>query len=136
MLAAIICIKHEHDPSQSGPIGTITLKDSNFPNGRHLRSAKLGINILRDYQGQGYGSEAVKWCLEWGFRHAGLHKIATSVYQYNVPSTKLCTKVGFKLDGRLRDEVWYDGQFWDDLVYSMLEDEWKERHGTQKEELK
>lgn len=78
----------------------------------------------------------MRWCLDWGFRHAGLHKITTYVYEYNEPSTKLCEKVGFKLDGRLRDEVWYDGRFWDDLVFSVLEGDWRERDGGRKEGLK
>lgn len=84
--------------------------------------------ILRDYQGKGYGTEAVKWALDWGFKHAALHKISTMVYEHNPPSIKMCEKLGFKLDGRLRDETYYDGRFWDDLIYSMLEHEWRERY--------
>ncbi|KAF2159883.1 hypothetical protein M409DRAFT_29692 [Zasmidium cellare ATCC 36951] len=131
LLAAMICIKAPdgQSPDNAFPIGIISLKDPNLPGGRHLRSAKLGINLLPEYQNQGYGTEAVRWCLEWGFKQAGLHKIGTYVYEHNVPSMKLCEKVGFKLDGRMRDEVWFDGRFWDDLAYSMLEDEWKDRCG-------
>jgi RimJ/RimL family protein N-acetyltransferase len=33
------------------------------------------------------------------------------------------------MEGRLRDEVWYDGRWRDCLVYSMLKGEWEEKYG-------
>ncbi|KAK4501188.1 hypothetical protein PRZ48_006995 [Zasmidium cellare] len=138
MLAAMICIKPpnrtclgDFTPEGPGiPIGTITLKDANanIPNGRYLRNAKLGINILPKYHCKGYGTEAVKWCLQWGFKQAGLNKIGANVYEHNVRSAALFESLRFTLDGKLRDEVWFDGSFWDEWAYSMLEVEWKEMY--------
>lgn len=128
MLAAIVCLPPSESSKEPIPIGVVSMKDPNPPFGRHTRLGKFGIMILRDYQGKGYGTEAVKWALDWGFKHAALHKISTMVYEHNPPSIKMCEKLGFKLDGRLRDETYYDGRFWDDLIYSMLEHEWRERY--------
>lgn len=42
---------------------------------RH-RSSSLAICIANAYQTRGYGGEAVNWALDWGFRHANLHRMA------------------------------------------------------------
>ncbi|KAF7186507.1 putative N-acetyltransferase p20 [Pseudocercospora fuligena] len=128
MLAAMICIR---DAEEDTPIGLVTMKDTNIPpNGKHIRHAKIGINIKREYQGRGFGKEAVKWLLDWGFRRAGLHKISLTVYEYNSSAIKLYEKLGFVREARLRDEVWHDGRFWEDYIYSMLEDEWRQLEKT------
>lgn len=50
------------------------------------------------------------------------HKVKFTVYGFNTDS-----KNNFKdihLDGVLRDDVWYKGQYWNTYLYSILRDEW------------
>lgn len=124
MLSAVICIS---DCEQT-PIGILTLKDANPPSGRHAGHCKLGISILSDHQGKGYGTEAVEWLLNWSFRWGGLRKVSLYVYEHNTNAIKLYEEVGFVLEGRLREEAWADGRWWDDLIYSMLRTEWEVKH--------
>lgn len=121
MLSAVICIS---DPDRT-PIGILTLKDANPPNGRHTGHCKLGISIHSDYHRKGYGYEAVKWLVDWSFRWGGLRKVSLYVYEHNRNAIKLYEKIGFVLEGRLREEAWADGKWWDDLIYSMLKREWE-----------
>lgn len=70
-------------------------------------------------------TEAIRWALEWAFTHAGLHKVKVSAYEYSGPSVEIYQSIGFVLEGRLRDATWSNGKWWDEFVYSMLEDEWR-----------
>lgn len=130
LMAAIICLPPSATPwsaSQSmTPIGTVTLTDT--PKERHCRNTTLGVNIARPFRGSGYGTEAIRWALEWSFRRAALHKVCLWCYEYNTTAMRLYEKLGFVREARLREQVWHDGRFWDDCGYSMLEREWRERH--------
>lgn len=85
LLAVVICLppspeekeKPESSSSPSStPIGDISLSGSDL-NFAHHRRAEIGVTLLPEYQGKGYGSEAIEWILEWGFQRAGLHRIGT-----------------------------------------------------------
>ncbi len=86
---------------------------------------------MKPYQGQGYGSEAIKWALRFGFRHCNLHRIEIGGFGYNTGALRLYEKLGFKMEGRKRDFFWHDGAYWDLVGLSMLEEEWRELYGKQ-----
>ena len=54
-----------------------------------------------------------------------LDKIYATTSSYNIPSVKLLEKFGFKLDGRLREHYWINENKYDQLIYSILKNEWK-----------
>ncbi|EGP84325.1 uncharacterized protein MYCGRDRAFT_95640 [Zymoseptoria tritici IPO323] len=60
--------------------------------------------------GKEYGTESIQWLLNWAFRWGKLRKVGLMVCDYNVGGTKLYEKLGFKLEGRLRGEMRYDGE--------------------------
>ena len=97
----------------------------------HHRRSGIGLNILRQYQGQGFGTEAIKWALNWGFRYAALHRIELAAFGYNKGAIKLYERLGFVPEGRKRDFTWFDGQYWDLFMFAMLEDEWREKFRTE-----
>lgn len=39
------------------------------------RNTEIGLGILPEFQGKGYGSEAINWALDYAFRLAGLHRV-------------------------------------------------------------
>ncbi|KAF2721194.1 acyl-CoA N-acyltransferase [Polychaeton citri CBS 116435] len=118
------------DVSKPIPIGAISLSGTK-PGLRHHRNTMIGLNIAGPYQGQGYGSEAIKWALRWAFKRAGMHKVEIGAFSYNEGAVRLYDRLGFKEEGRKRQQLWHDGQ-WHDIVESgMLEDEWRELYGEQ-----
>lgn len=75
----------------------------------YLQSARLSIYIGELQQrGAGIGFMATFLALEYGFKQKGLHKIWLTVHARNFPAIHIYTKVGFKLEGILRDEFWLE----------------------------
>lgn len=93
------------------------------------RGAKMGISIRPEDQGKGYGSEAIQWALEWAFVHAGLHRVALTVAEWNGRAIKVYEKLGFVLEGRMREALWKEGRWWDLLYMGVLSREWAEKNG-------
>ncbi|MCJ1327370.1 hypothetical protein MMC10_004039 [Thelotrema lepadinum] len=110
------------------PIGAMDLAP--HPSGEryvHHRNADIGIDIAPKYQNRGYGGEALEWIIEWGFRHAGLHRIGIRVLGWNEGALRLYQRIGFVMESREREKFWSEGRWWDDLGLGILEGEWRER---------
>ena len=137
LLSAIICLPppgigtgtNDDATTKPVPIGVIHLIAVDLRQLQHRRS-EIGLDIVRQYQGQGFGTEAIKWALHWGFQYAALHRIEIGAFGYNERALKLYEKIGFVLEGRKRDFLWFNGKYYDLVTFSMLEDEWRERFGN------
>lgn len=107
------------------PIGFITL---GAPRGRGFaihRSSSIAITLLGPFQGCGYGSEAIRWILDYGFRLAGLHRITIGCLGWNDGARQLYERLGFVPESRLREALWFDGRWWDEFGLAMLDHEWR-----------
>ena len=84
------------------------------------QTAELGITIgEREYWGRGYGRDAVRLLIEYGFRIRNLRKIWLTVHATNARAIRSYESVGFVEEGRQRAQVWSDGEYVD-LVYMGL----------------
>lgn len=97
-----------------------------IPDNVHHRSTEVGLSILPEYQGKGYGGEAITWALDYAFRRVGLHRVRIRAFEYNAGAFRLYERLGFKHEGREREAYWYEGRWWDGIDMGMLEDEWRE----------
>ena len=89
------------------------------------RSADLGILIgEREFQGKGYGAEAIGLLLEYGFATIGLHRIGLSVYENNPRGIACYEKCGFRREGARREARWWAGRWWTIFDYAILDHEW------------
>jgi RimJ/RimL family protein N-acetyltransferase len=129
LLGVVICKKSslnaaENPPaSESERIGILMIK--NIPPSQvQNRCADLGIELRPDAQGQGYGTEVLRWALNWAFNMANLHRVQLEVYGWNEVALKTYHRVGFQEEGRLRKAVWRDGQWWDEIWMGVLQEEW------------
>ena len=103
-------------------IGTVSLRDFNATD----RTAELGIGIGdTDYQGRGYGRDAVRVILDYAFRLRNLRKVGLWVKGSNERAIKSYLAVGFTEEGRLRDQVWSDGRYEDMVLMGIFPDEIK-----------
>jgi ribosomal-protein-alanine N-acetyltransferase len=85
-----------------------------------VRAAKLGYAIHADHWGHGYATDAARTLCDFGFDQLGLHRITAAVGPDNHASLTVLTKLGFSLEGRLRDHVFTNGAWRDSLLYSLL----------------
>ena len=88
-------------------------------------SAEVGIGIGdKTYWDKGYGTDAMRVLLRYAFMELGLHRIQLDVFSFNLRAVKSYEKAGFQLEGARRGAIYRDGVFHDDLVMSILRQEW------------
>lgn len=90
------------------------------------RSAVLGIFIgEKDFRSNGYGTEAIKMILEYGFKYLNLHSIRLDLLSINERAHKCYLKCGFKDTGRSREAIFLNGKYHDRLHMDILESEFE-----------
>lgn len=92
----------------------------------HFR-AEIGYDLMPEYWGQGYMTEAVRAAIGNGFTRMGLNRIDALVYTGNPRSYKLLQKLGFRQEGILRDYFCLNGVFYDHYIYGLLRRDWQEK---------
>ena len=106
----------------------ITLKDSPALIGtigfwriekEHYR-AEIGYLLNPTEQGKGIMQEAMKVVLLYGFEKMQLHSVEANVNPNNAASIKLLEKNGFVREGYFRENYYYNGQFIDSSIYSLI----------------
>jgi RimJ/RimL family protein N-acetyltransferase len=107
-------------------IGDIALQDINYKN----RSCSIGMGMSKlEYRNKGYGKEAVKMLLDYGFNNMGLERITANTMEMNISAQKSLEKMGFKLEGKERKAIYFGGKKYDRYNYGLLADEY--RNGKQ-----
>ena len=115
-------------------IFTIVALENDFPIGRGLlfaidpidRRAMLGIAIgEKSYWGQGYGTEATRLLVDYGFNLLNLNSIMLGVFAFNERAIACYKKVGFKEIGRRRQARIIAGQKYDVLLMDILAEEFQ-----------
>lgn len=125
LLAVMICLPmdaQEKEHAKPTPVGWVHLDA--HPLSRHHRSCTLGITMAASYQGKGYGTEALKWTLDWAFGVAGMHAVRLSCFSFNERAVRLYERLGFVREGVNREAYYYDCIWHDRILFSMLEKEW------------
>lgn len=101
-------------------VGTVGLENINWIE----RSAVLGIFIGdKDFRSNGYGTEAIRLLLEYGFKYLNLHSIRLDLLSVNERAHKCYLKCGFKDTGANREQIFLNGKYYDKLHMDILENE-------------
>jgi RimJ/RimL family protein N-acetyltransferase len=88
------------------------------------RSGELGIVIgQKSVWGSGIGTDATRTLVRWGFQELNLNRVFLRVFEDNAAAIRCYEKVGFKHEGRLRQDRYQDGRYLDTLVMGLLRDE-------------
>lgn len=93
-----------------------------------LRSADFHIFIDAAYTGRGYGTEATRLMLDYGFGILNLHRIELLVFRFNTRALHVYEKLGFVQEGTKRQSWYYDHTWHDTVLMSILEDEYRTRY--------
>jgi RimJ/RimL family protein N-acetyltransferase len=94
------------------------------------RNAGLGIIIGgKAYWDQGYGSDAIVTLLRFGFHEMNLNRVWLHVYDFNERAQACYKKVGFVVEGTLRENSYREGRYVDTIAMGILRDEFEALHG-------
>lgn len=85
--------------------------------------AEVGIRIGKESWGKGFGQDAVRTLVDYGFRHLHLAKISLRVLADDERAVGAYRRAGFVEEGRLRAHAWYDGARHDELVMAVFREE-------------
>jgi RimJ/RimL family protein N-acetyltransferase len=88
------------------------------------RKAELAIVLGPESVGQGYGSEAMRLLVAFGFDQINLNRIYLTVNAQNARAIRLYERSGFVREGVLRQDRYYNGQYEDVLMMSILREEY------------
>ena len=96
---------------------------------RRNRHTEIAIMIgERDYWGRGYGSDALIAYLGYLFHELNLHKVWLRVEAFNERAQRAYEKCGFRRDGVLREHTFLGGRYYDSIIMSILEDDFRAAH--------
>jgi RimJ/RimL family protein N-acetyltransferase len=119
-----------------GQVFNIILQEGDLPIGRCMlfnidavnRHAMLGIVIgEKQYWGQGYGEEATRLVVDYGFNLLNLNNIMLGVFSFNQRAIQCYERVGFKLIGRRREVRVLGQKKYDVLLMDLLASEFHSR---------
>ena len=86
---------------------------------------EIGFTIAPGHQGQGYATEAGGRLLAYLFRSRGKHRVTASCDPRNAASIGVLDRLGMRREGHLRESTWAKGEWTDDLLYGLLDREWR-----------
>ena len=98
-------------------IGNISLMHVDNVSGK----ATLGIFIGDESnRNKGYGTEAIKLLVDYGFNILRLHNIDLNVFDFNEQAIKSYEKAGFKEYGRRHESYFLDGKYHDEISMEII----------------
>lgn len=108
------------------------------PHGRYIGHTRLTIASWEDRRARmsmgiydsrfwsaGYGTEALRLLLRYGFDLLRLHRVDLRVLDYNLRAIRCYEKCGFVREGVERESGLVDGVWYDDVMMAVLEDEFR-----------
>lgn len=103
-------------------IGTVGLERINQTH----RTTTLGIFIGdKEFLNKGYGTEAIRLLLDYGFNYMNLHSIHLNLMSFNIRAQKCYEKCGFKETGRIRESRFINGRYYDVITMDILANEFQ-----------
>ena len=102
--------------TQNIPVGMIDLFDFDP---QHKRVG-IGILLLTQYQGKGYGSEALEMVIDYAFLYLNVHQVFANITAENEKSIKLFEKFNFKKIGVKKDWIYANNSFKDEIQYQLI----------------
>ncbi len=87
--------------------------------------AEIGYELHSEYWRRGLMSEAVAAVMRFCFDRLSLHRLAADTTEGNAASAALLQKLGFSLEGVLRERVFWRGDHHNLWLFSLLEPEYR-----------
>ena len=89
------------------------------------RRVEIGYWLAREFQGRGVMTDACRAVVTHLFGELELNRVEIRCAAGNTKSSAIPRRLGFTLDGKLRDAQFVNGRHHDLLVFGMLKRDWK-----------
>lgn len=99
-------------------IGIGTISSSSKIKARHC--GELGIVVAKAYQGQGIGTSIINQLIEWAKNNGTTTRIQLDTRKDNELAVALYKKLGFELEGCLKNSTLLNGKYYDLYVMGMM----------------
>jgi RimJ/RimL family protein N-acetyltransferase len=86
--------------------------------------ATIGIFIGKPFWGKGFGTEAMRLLINFIFEEMNINKIKLSVFGFNNRAIKMYENLGFKKEATLREQIFREGKYHDEIIMGLLKREW------------
>lgn len=97
-------------------VGEVVLNELDTENA----SMNFRIALGPGWPGRGYGTEATVLALDHAFSSLHLHRVYLDVYSFNPRAERSYQKSGFRTEGRQRHTLFWDGEWIDSILMSVL----------------
>ena len=88
-------------------------------------AGEMGYHIGPKFRGKGYATEAAGVVIDYCFNKLKFRKVYADTDPDNKASQKVLEKLGFKLEGIIRERRFVKGRWIDEWDYGLLKREWR-----------
>jgi RimJ/RimL family protein N-acetyltransferase/ubiquinone/menaquinone biosynthesis C-methylase UbiE len=83
------------------------------------KNAELGYWLSQKYWGKGVVTEAIKQMIDFAFKTYDINRLFARPFGTNTASQRVLEKAGFKLEAKLEKTLFKNGEYLDELIYSV-----------------
>ena len=84
----------------------------------HEKNAEMGYWLAEPFWGNGIITRAIKQTVEYGFKTFDITRIFARPFSTNLASHRVLEKAGFVCEARLKNALYKNGSYMDELIYS------------------
>lgn len=104
-------------------VGSVSWRSSMYGPDERSRAWQLGIALLPEGRGHGYGGQALRLCADYLFEHTQVTRIEGQVDIDNIAGQRAMEKAGFLREGVARKAQFRRGAIHDMVVFSRVRDD-------------
>ena len=96
-----------------------------FNNFQKEHRANIGYDLQFNFWNKGIITETLREVIKFGFNELEINRIEAEVMQDNIASERVLIKLGFKMEGVLRDWMYWNEKHYHMTMFSLLRNEYK-----------
>jgi len=90
----------------------------------HIKKAQIGYWISKEYEGRGIIHKCLIRFIDFLFQKTGLNKVEIHFMTLNTKSAKVAERLGFKVEGVIRQSHMHNSKIEDIVISGLLKSEW------------
>ncbi|MBZ0254930.1 GNAT family N-acetyltransferase [bacterium] len=105
-------------------VGVVGMDRIDWPN----KTAEIGYWIGKGHEGKGLITRCSRFLVEFAFSELKLNRLEIRCAPNNLRSRKIPERLGFTMEGRLKQAEWLYDHYEDHVFYALLAEEWIKNH--------